>query len=136
MAALDIFVDPPFAKDLPIKLGAKPIGILLVVLAAVTGVLDLINLFSTYVFAIAEFGLILALIAEVMVVIGGWRMYRGEVRGKPLVIYGLALAFVAEVVYAIGFGFAFGDDVVRFIVIALLYCIVAVSQYPAQRPAS
>jgi hypothetical protein len=138
MSALDSLVDPAFAKDPPVKLNldAKVVGIVLAILAGLgvlLGVFGFIALFAVgaafgHILAFAFLGVIVAIVADVMCVMGGWRMYKGNAEGKRLAIYGLALAFIAELITIIGYGFGAGA-ILQLIVLALFYYAVVVSRF-------
>lgn len=143
MAALDSLVNPPFANDPPIKvnLDAKVVGLVVAILAGLGALLALLGLIGLLgvsgfagIFIIALIGVIANLVADVMMAIGGWQMYKGNESGKRLAIYGLAIAFVAEVVQMIGFGTASG--LVPLILLALFYYAIVVSRYPSQAPSA
>src|ERR1700682_3816454 len=106
MSALDTLVNPPFANDPPVKL----------------------NLDAKVV------GLVVAILAGVIALVGGWQMYKGNESGKRLAIYGLAIAFAAEVIWMIGF--ASGSGILQLILLALLYYAVVVSRFPGEAPST
>ena len=146
MAALDTLVNPPFANDPPVKvnLDAKVVGLVVAILAAIGGLFSLFALLGLLglgavaatvggVFFLAIIGVLLTLVADVMTVIGGWRMYQGNESGKRLAIYGLALSFVAEILLAIGL--SGGSAILQLILLAILYYAVVVSRYPGKAPA-
>jgi hypothetical protein len=143
MAALDMLVNPPFAKNPPVKLNldAKMVGLVVAILGglgalfAFLGLLGLLGLGATLsafagIFFLALIGVILNLVADVMAAIGGWQMYQGNESGKRLAIYGLAIAFVAEIIQMIGFSSS--SAIVPLILLALVYYAVVVSRYPAK----
>jgi len=147
MAALDTLVNPPFAKDPPVKvnLDAKVVGLVVAILGGIGALfafLALIGLIGAMaavtafggIFFVALIGVIVTLVADVMVAMGGWQMYQGNESGKRLAIYGLAIAFVAELIQMIGF--ASGSGIVPLILLALLYYAIVVSRYPNQAPAA
>lgn len=143
MAALDTLVNPPFANDPPVKvnLDAKVVGLVVAILAAIGvlfGLLAVIGLLGVGaavaafagIFFLAIIGVIVNLVADVMILMGGWRMYQGNEAGKRLVIYGLAISFVAEVILLIGY--SAGSAILQLLVLAVLYYAVVVSRYPGQ----
>jgi hypothetical protein len=104
-------------------------------LFALLGLLGLLGLGAALsafagIFFLALIGVILNLVADVMVALGGWQMYQGNEAGKRLAIYGLAIAFVAEIIQMIGF--SSGSAIVSLILLALLYYAIVVSRYPAK----
>ncbi|HVS04866.1 MAG TPA: hypothetical protein VHK65_01700 [Candidatus Dormibacteraeota bacterium] len=143
MAALDTLVNPPFAKNPPVKLNldAKVVGLVVAILGglgalfvflALLGLLGFGAALSAFVgvFFLALIGVILNLVADVMAAIGGWQMYQGNESGKRLAIYGLAIAFVAEIIQMIGFSST--SAIVPLILLALVYYAIVVSRYPAK----
>jgi hypothetical protein len=143
MAALDTLVNPPFAKNPPVKLNldAKMVGLVVAILGglgalfAFLGLLGLLGLGAALsafagIFFLALIGVILNLVADVMAAIGGWQMYQGNESGKRLAIYGLAIAFVAEIIQMIGFSSS--SAIVPLILLALVYYAIVVSRYPAK----
>jgi hypothetical protein len=141
MAALDTLVNPPFAKNPPVKLNldAKVVGLVVAILGGLGALFVFLALLSLLgfgaalsaagIFFLALIGVILNLAADVMAAIGGWQMYQGNESGKRLAIYGLAIAFVAEIIQMIGFSSSSG--IVPLILLALVYYAIVVSRYPA-----
>ena len=145
MAALDTLVNPPFANDPPVKLNldAKVVGLVVAILAAIGGVLSLFGLLGLLglgaaltafagIFALALIGVIVNIVADVMMVMGGWQMYQGNESGKRLVIYGLAIAFLAQIVLALGY--TAGSAILQLILLGIIYYVVVVSRFPGQTP--
>jgi len=143
MAALDTLVNPPFAKNPPVKLNldTKVVGLVVAILGglgalfvflALLGLLGFGATLSAFagIFFLALIGVILNLVADVMAAIGGWQMYQGNESGKRLAIYGLAIAFVAEIIQMIGFSSS--SAIVPLILLALVYYAIVVSHYPAK----
>jgi hypothetical protein len=142
MAALDTLVNPPFAKNPPVKLNldAKVVGLVVAILGGLGAFFVFLALLSLLGFGaalsaagilfLAFIGVILNLVADVMAAIGGWQMYQGNESGKRLAIYGLAIAFVAEIIQMIGF--SSGSAIVPLILLALVYYAIVVSRYPAK----
>ena len=142
MAALDTLVNPPFAKNPPVKLNldAKVVGLVVAILGGLGALFVFLALLSllgfgaalsaTGIFFLALIGVILNLVADVMAAIGGWQMYQGNESGKRLAIYGLAIAFVAEIIQMIGFSSS--SAIVPLILLALVYYAIVVSRYPAK----
>ena len=154
--------DPPFASDPPVKVNvdAKVLGLVLGIIAVVFAVIDLVGMLGAFSICgglaggcgfpvLWVVGSIVLLVADVMVAIGGFRMYQSNPEGKNLVIYGIALAVVAQIVNLIGtiiaysglssLGLGIGAGavigfifwlVVRFIV----YYLVVISRFPGQAP--
>ena len=147
MAALDTLVNPPFANDPPVKLNldAKVVGLVVAILAGIGGLLSLFGLLGLLglgaaltvfggIFALALIGIAVNLVADVMMVMGGWQMYQGNESGKRLVIYGLALAFLAQIVLALGY--TAGSAILQLILLAIVYYVVVVSRFPGEAPSA
>jgi hypothetical protein len=149
MDALEALVNPPFAKNPPVKLdmNARTVGLIvaglaalgiLFGLAAIGPLLSYGGLLAGYghpgVLFLAVVGVLVALVGAVVAVIGGWQMYRGSVAGKRLVIYALAIGFLGEVIY--GIGFTFGAAIVPLLVYAALYYVVVISRFPPEPTAT
>jgi len=147
MSALDTLVNPPFANDPPVKLNldAKVVGLVVAILAGIGALFALVGLLALLgasaaatafagVFFIAFIGVLVSGVADVIALVGGWQMYKGNESGKRLAIYGLAIAFVAEVIWMIGF--ASGSGILQLILLALLYYAVVVSRFPGQAPST
>ncbi len=145
---LNTLVNPPFAKDPPVKvdIDAKVLGIIVAILSALAILFGLgaltalagVGAFLASVgfggfLPIAYLGVLVSLAADVMSLIGGWRMYQGNAEGKRLVIYGLAIGFVGQIVS--GIGYASGGVIVSLVVLAAVYYLVVVSRFPGDQPA-
>ncbi len=145
----NILLNPPFAQDPPVKLdiNAKMLGIVIAILSALgilgalTALVALLGVGS--ILAAAGFGGILALAyvgvlvggaAEVMSLVGGWRMYQGNADGKRLVIYALALGFVAQIVTGLGY-VSLGNIIVPILIILAVYYLVVISRFPGDAKA-
>lgn len=142
----DRLLNPPFAKDPPVKLdiNAKVLGIVIAVLSAL-GILGALSALGALlgvgaIYAAAGFGGILAFAyvgvlvgaaADVLSLVGGWRMYQGQVDGKRLVIYGLALGLLGQIVTALGY-ITVGNVIVPILVILVVYYLVVISRFPGQ----
>ena len=149
--------DPPFAADPPVKLNvnARILGLVIGILAVIGALLTLFagGLLSLFAFGggfapIWFLGVLLALVAEIMAAIGGFRMYNLDRGGKVLVIYALAIALVGAVLSLIGqliaytgiyaFGYAPAGAIVGLIIDAIIYFIiyylVVISRFPGELP--
>jgi hypothetical protein len=149
--------DPPFAANPPVKVNidAKILGLVIAILAILGAILNLFvgGLFSIFAFAggfafVWFLGVLIALIADIVGAIGGFRMYNADRTGKVLVIYGLALGVLGSLVHLIGiliaysgiyaFGFTPVGDIIGFIFTAiiyfLVYYIVVISRFPGDAP--
>lgn len=147
MSALDTLVNPPFANDPPVKLNldAKVVGLVVAILAGIGALFALLGLLALLgasaaatafagIFFLAFIGVIVSGVADVIALVGGWQMYKGNESGKRLAIYGLAISFVAEVIWM--FGFASSSAILQLILLALLYYAVVVSRFPGQAPST
>jgi hypothetical protein len=149
--------DPPFAADPPVKVNvnARILGLVIGILAVIGAILTLFagGLISLIGFAggfaiIWFLGVLISLVAEIMVAIGGFRMYNLDRGGKDLVIYGLALALAGAVLNLVGqliaysgiyaFGYAPAGAIVGLIIDAIIYFIiyylVVISRFPGEQP--
>ena len=149
--------DPPFAANPPVKVNidAKILGLVLAILAILAAILNLFvgGLFSIFAFAggfafVWFLGVLVALVGDVFIAIGGFRMYNGDRTGKVMVIYGLTLGVLGALVHLIGviiaysgiyaFGFTPAGDIVGFIfwaiVYFILYYMVVISRFPGDSP--
>jgi hypothetical protein len=147
-ARLDALVNPPFAKDPPVKLNipAKTLGGIYAVLGAIAALFGLFGVFallglSGYVAVSGVGGLIFlivigGLISEVGTVMaawGGYRMYQMDRAGKRLVIYGLALSALGGLVTALGsYGGGLANWIVTLAVTFVLYYLVIVSRFEGE----
>jgi MFS family permease len=153
----NVLTDPPFVADPPVKLNvnARILGLVIGILAVIGALLSLFagGLFSIFAFAggfapIWFLGVLIALVAEIMAAIGGFRMYNLDRGGKILVIYGLALALAGAVLNLVGqlvaysglfaIGYSAAGAVVGLIIDAIIYfCIyylVVISRFPGEQP--
>ncbi len=147
----ETLLDPPFAKDPPVKfnINAKTLGLVYAILAVIALVFGIIALFGLFalsaigaalgipqIFVLVLVGALIGLIGTVLVAMGGFQM-NGENRGgKALVIYGLALHVVGGLVSALGglsasalFGWIVGTAVTF-----VLYYLVVISRFPGEAP--
>jgi hypothetical protein len=151
---LDTLLHPPFENDPPVKLNisAKIIGLIaaifaaigfLIYLVAIPGVL-LIGTATTFlgvatgvvhpgILILALLGLLIGLVADLLTLVGGYRMYQENPAGKKLVIYGLAVSTVASLVYDIGSATLFGF-IWTLIINGIIYYIVVISRFPGEAP--
>ncbi|MEK7863170.1 MAG: hypothetical protein AAB295_07905 [Chloroflexota bacterium] len=142
---LAALLDPPFAKDPPVKLDipAKTLGGIYAILGAIGALLGLFGLLALLglsgVVAVAGAGgllflvLIGSLIAEagtIMAAWGGYRMYQADRGGKTHVIYGLALNALGGLVTALGsFGGGLAGWIVSLAITFVLYYLVIISRF-------
>lgn len=154
MASLtDQLLNPPFMADPPVKLNisAKIIGLIACILAAL-GLLGylfaipavlLIGTAETVlgvpvgthagILVVALLGLGIGVVAALLELVGGYRMYQENPEGKRLLIYGIVLGALASVVYGIGYG-GIGGVVIGLVIDFIVYYIVVISRFPNEAP--
>lgn len=151
-------VDPPFAKDPPVKVNvnAKTLGLVLLILGAIGILFDLLGLIGILGFCgpyggICSFpilwllGDLVAFAAVIVFTMGAYRMYQGNAQGKEWVVYGLLLAAAGAIITMIGnlaaysglLGISAGGGVifgliVELIIYFIVYYLVVVSRFPAE----
>jgi hypothetical protein len=145
-ARLDALLNPPFAKDPPVKLNvpAKTLGGIYAVLGAIAvvfGLFGLLALFgiSSYVAAyglggfllLIQIGSLISLVGTALAAWGGYRMYQLDRDGKRLVIYGLVLSAVGGLVTALGSG-AVSNWIVSLAITFVLYYLVVISRFEGE----
>jgi hypothetical protein len=161
---LNSLVDPPFAKDPPVKVNvnAKTLGLVLLILGAIGILLDALALIGILGFCgtysiyggcnlpiLWLLGDLIGLAAVIIGTIGAYRMYQLDPEGKQLVVYGLILGIVGAIVTLIGnyaaysglIGIGAGGGVIfgliiDLIIYGILYYLVVVSRFPGQAPLS
>jgi hypothetical protein len=147
---LDTLLHPPFENDPPVKLNisAKIIGLIAAILAglgllgylfAIPAILALnalatgLGVVHPGIFAVALVGLLIGVIADVLELIGGYRMYQENPEGKKLLIYGIVLGAIGTIVYGIGYGGFFGV-IIGLVIDFIIYYIVVISRFPGEAP--
>jgi len=83
--------------------------------------------------AVALLGLGIGVVAALLELIGGYRMYQENHEGKKLLIYGIALGALGSVVYGIGFG-GIGGVIVGLVIDFIVYYIVVISRFSNEAP--
>lgn len=142
---LDALLNPPFAKDPPVKLNvpAKTLGGIYAVLggiAAVFGLFGMLALLGLSGYAavagvgglivLIQIGSLIAEVGTVMAAWGGYRMYQADRGGKKLVVYGLALNALGGLVTALGsFGGGLSGWIVGLAFTFVLYYLVIISRF-------
>ena len=146
--SLDTLLHPPFEANPPVKLNisAKIIGLIACILAAlgllgylfaIPAILALnalatgLGVVHPGIFAVAIIGLLIGVVADILELIGGYRMYQENHEGKKLLIYGIALGALGSVVYGIGFG-GIGGVIVGLVIDFIVYYIVVISRFPGR----
>lgn len=148
MDALDRLLDPPFAKDPPVKIDvpAKMLGLVLAILGAIAalfGLFGLLSLVGLGTFAalagvggnvlLFELGGIIGLIGTAVAAWGGYRMYQDDRDGKKLVIYGLAINVAGGLVSALGsLGSGLAGWIVGAAVAFVIYYLVIISRFEGE----
>ncbi len=140
---VETLLNPPFAQHPPVKIAvnAKALGAVIAVLSAISvlGLLALGTYLARYggggIVFLAVVGVVIDLVAVVVALVGGWRMYHENPEGKKFVIYSLAIGFVAQIVQGIGYYSIINTVlslIVLLIVLAVIYYIVVLSRFPSQ----
>ncbi len=147
----ETLLDPPFAKDPPVKfnLNAKTLGLVYAILAVIAllfGILALLALFAfsavgavlgiPQIFVLLLVGSVIGLVGTVLVAMGGFQMNQENRGGKALVIYGLALHVLGGLVSALGglSASALFGWIVSSAVTFVLYYLVVISRFPGEAP--
>ena len=134
---MDQLLDPPFAKDPPVKLDipAKTLGLVYAILGAIGtffGVLGLLGLsaVSAVVGAGPLFfiGTLIGVIGTALAAWGGYKMYQGIRDGKRFAIYGIGLNAVGALIAALSYGGLTGW-VLNAIFAFVLYYLVVISRF-------
>jgi hypothetical protein len=157
-------LEPPFAKDPPVKVNvnAKTLGLVLLILGAIGILVNALGLIGIFGFCgtysvyggcglpvLWLLGDLIGLAAVIIGTMGAYRMYQGNREGKLPVIYGLILGVAGAVITLIGnlaaysglIGVGAGGTVVFSLVIDLIvyfvvYYLVVVSRFPGEAPLS
>jgi hypothetical protein len=150
---LETLVHPPFENDPPVKLNisAKIIGLVAAILAALalvgylfaipavlligtaTTVLGVATGVHSGILVVALVGLVIGVVAAILELIGGYRMYQENRDGKRLLIYGVVLSAIGSIIYAIGYSGYFGI-VLGLAIDFVIYYIVVISRFPGDPP--
>jgi hypothetical protein len=142
----ETLLDPPFAKDPPVKLNvpAKVLGLIYAILGAISALFGLFAIFalfglSAFAAAVGAFaglywlGVIGAIVGEVGTIVaawGGYRMYQLDRDGKRFVIYGLAVNVVGSLIGSLGGVGDFVGWIIGAAVAFVLYYLVIISRFP------
>jgi hypothetical protein len=151
---LETLVHPPFENDPPVKLNisAKIIGLVAAILAGLGVLVYLVSIPVVLaigsavtvlgvatgtarpgILVVALLGLIVGLVADLLTLVGGWRMYQENREGKKLVIYGLVVGLIGNLVYEIGV-VSFGGFIFTALIDFVIYYIVVISRFPGDPP--
>lgn len=143
---LETLLNPPFAQDPPVKINvnAKTLGAVIAVLAVLGVVGVVVTLLSLLALGsmmtavgyggivfLSIIGLIVDLVAELMALVGGWRMYHENPDGKRLVIYSLAIGILGQIVAGVGH-YSISGPIFSLILLAVVYYVVILSRFPTQ----
>jgi hypothetical protein len=148
-AYLNQLLDPPFAKDPPVKLDipAKTLGLIYAVLggiAALFGLFALVALFGlnnvatltgfSGVWILLVIGSLVSEAGTVLAAWGGYRMYQEDRGGKKPVVLGLAITVVGGLVSALGaFGGGLPGWILSTAVTFVLYYLVIISRFSEEK---
>jgi hypothetical protein len=148
-AFLDQLLDPPFAKDPPVKLDipAKTLGLVYAVLGGISALFGLSALFAlfglNYVATLSGVGGVLFLLVvgrlvseagTVLAAWGGYRMYQGDRSAKRPVVLGLGITVVGELLSALGtFGGGLPGWIVTAAITFVLYYLVIISRFSDEK---
>lgn len=137
---LDQLLDPPFAKDPPVKLDipAKTLGLVYAILGgigALFGVLGLLGISALSAAigggALLVVGTLIGLVGTALAAWGGYRMYQNDHDGKRLAIYGLVLNAFGALVSALSYG-GLGGWIINAAFIFVLYYLVIISRFEGE----
>lgn len=134
---MDQLLDPPFAKDPPVKLDipAKTLGLVLAILGAIGTIFGVLGLIGVGAFAAAVgggllvIGTLIGLIGTAMEAWGGYQMYQEDRGGKRLVIYGLIVNVVGGLLTAL-VGAGIGSWIINALLAFGIYYLVIISRFP------
>jgi uncharacterized membrane protein YfcA len=132
---LNTLVNPPFAQDPPVKLNidARLLGLVVAIISALGALFAVLALLIIGTHPLALIGSLVAIVGGVLAAVGGWRMYRGNMEGKRLVIYSLALSFISAIVTGIGYA-KLGNAILSLCVTAVIYYLVVISRFSQAPP--
>ena len=116
----DPLLDPPFAKDPPVKLNvpAKTFGLVCAILGGIGALFGLFAIFGLLglsaiaasvgafagIFWLAVLGAIITEVGTILAAWGGYQMYQGRRDGKRLLVYGLIVNVVGSLLNSLGSG--------------------------------
>jgi hypothetical protein len=149
----DQLLNPPFMADPPVKLNisAKIVGLVAAILSAIGVLFYLVAIPTTLaigsqetilgiptgvrpgVLVIAMLGLLIGLVADLLTLAGGYRMYQENPEGKRLVIYGLVVSAIGSIVFDIGRA-SVGGFIFTLVINGIIYYIVLISRFSNEAP--
>ena len=145
-------LDPPFAKDPPVKLNipAKTLGLVYAILGGISAVLGFFGVIALFglsaitavagvgsVFILILIGGVIGEIGTIFTALGGYKMYQGDQGGKKTAIYGLAINVVGGLVSSIGsYGAGIPGWIFGTAITFVLYYLVIICRFEdAPKPA-
>jgi len=137
---MDVLLNPPFAKDPPVKLDipAKTLGLVYAILGAIGTFFGVIGLLGVSALAAVAgtgalfvIGTLIGVIGTALAAWGGYRMYQGDRDGKRLVIYGLVASAVGSLIAALG-NLGLGGWIFNAVVLFVLYYLVIISRFEGE----
>ncbi|MGH2498706.1 MAG: hypothetical protein ACRDF0_01215 [Candidatus Limnocylindria bacterium] len=144
----ETLLNPPFAKDPPVKLNipAKTLGLVYAILAAIAaifGIFGILFLLGLSGFAAAAglagltilplVGSIVGEIGTIVVAWGGYQMYQEKREGKKLAIYGIVVYVLGSLISALGGGpEGFVGWIVTVLIAFVLYYLVIISRFSGE----
>lgn len=137
--AMDMLLNPPFAKDPPVKLDipAKTLGLVYAILGGIgtlfglLGLTALIALSAVVGGGMLVIGTLVGLIGTALAAWGGYRMYQEDRDGKRLVIYGLVLNAGGSLIAALS-NYGLGSWILNALVTFILYYLVVISRFEGE----
>jgi hypothetical protein len=145
----ETLMDPPFAKDPPVKLNisAKTLGLVYAILGGIAALFGLFGLLALFgfgtlagaaailpgIFWLAALGAIISEIGTVISAWGGYQMYQLRRDGKRVAVYGIVINAVGGLVSSLGTGGIFGW-VIGLCIAFVLYYLVIISRFPDEPP--
>ena len=136
---MDALLDPPFAKDPPVKLDipAKTLGLILAILGAIGTIFGVLGLIGVGAFAAAVgggllvIGTLIGLIGTAMEAWGGYQMYQEDRGGKRLVIYGIIVNAVGSLLTAL-VSSGLGGWIINALFAFAIYYLVIISRFEGE----
>jgi hypothetical protein len=148
-ALLAQLLDPPFAKDPPVKLDipAKTLGLIYAVLGGISALFGLFGLAALFglnyvatltgsggVLFLLVIGSLVSVAGTVLAAWGGYRMYQQDRSGKKPVVLGLAITVVGGLVSALGtFGGGLPGWILSTAITFVLYYLVIISRFSDEK---
>jgi uncharacterized membrane protein YfcA len=136
---MDELVNPPFAKDPPVKLDipAKTLGLVLAILGGISTIFGVLGLIGVSAFAAAVgggllvIGTLIALVGTAMGAWGGYQMYQEIRSGRRLVIYGLIINTVGSLLAALASS-GLGSWIINALFAFAIYYLVVISRFEGE----